>query len=260
MAAGIIPNVIQRDGNDVAEVEFEYVETAVTNEMLNSKKPEDLERCLKAGKIPTAYSGFLDIPQISVRKSYECTAPSNIKEMSDEELKQLALQGYFVRDAARNLVYCPQGSILRQKSLRKDGHIRYCNKQACRKCSHKCTKSVFKEADFNKDTLVTKAQNYKGDSRNHQDDQQIPKTRMKREVKVHKVVTYKLHLDKKKMAQRKCLSEHPFGTMKRTLGAYYFLLKTKVKVEAEMALICLSYNMRRAISMLGVPQLIAKMA
>ena len=57
-----------------------------------------------------------------------------------------------------------------------------------------------------------------------------------------------------------CLSEHPFGTMKRTLGVYYFLLKKKIKVESEMALICLSYNMRRAISMLGVPQLIAKMA
>lgn len=48
--------------------------------------------------------------------------------MSDEELKQLALQGYFVRDADKYLVYCPQGSILRQKSLKKDGRIRYCNK------------------------------------------------------------------------------------------------------------------------------------
>lgn len=260
LAAGIIPNVIQRDGNDVAEVEFEYMESAVTDDMLNSKKPEDLETCLKAGKIPTAYAGILDSPQIGVRKSYECTAPSNIKEMSDEELKQLALQGYFVRDAANNLVYCPQGSILRQKSLKKDGRIRYCNKLACKKCSHKCTKAAFKEADFNKDTLVMKAQNYKVDSSNHQENQEPPKMKMKREVIEHKIVTYKLHLDKKKMAQRMCLSEHPFGTMKRTLGAYYFLLKTKVKVEAEMALICLSYNIRRAISMLGVPQLIAKMA
>lgn len=179
-----------------------------------------------------------------------------IKEMSDEELKQLALQGYFVRDADKYLVYCPQGSILRQKSLKKDGRIRYCNKLACKKYSHKCTKFAF----FNKDTLVMKAQNYKVDSSNHQEDQEPPKTKMKREVKEHKIVTYKLHLYKKKMTQRMCLSEHPFGTMKRTLGAYYFLLKKKVKVESEMVLICLSYNMRRAISMLGVPQLIAKMA
>lgn len=105
-----------------------------------------------------------------------------------------------------------------------------------------------------------KAQYYSVDSGNQNDDQHPPMTKMKREVKEHKIVTYKLHLDKKKMSQRMCLSEHPFGTMKRTLGAYYFLLKTKVKVEAEMVLICLSYNMRRAISMFGVPQLIAKMA
>ena len=131
-------------------------------------------------------------------------------------------------------MYCPQGAILRQKSLKKDGRIRYCNKLACKKYSHKCTKAAFKEADFNKDTLVMKAQNYKVDSSNHQEDQEPPKTKMKREVKEHKIVTYKLYLDKKKMAQRMCLSEHPFGTMKRTLGAYYFLLKTKVKVEAEM--------------------------
>ena len=49
-AAGIIPNVIQRDGDDVDEVELEYVESAVTDEILSSKKPEDLERCHKAGK------------------------------------------------------------------------------------------------------------------------------------------------------------------------------------------------------------------
>ena len=59
--------------------EFEHIEAAVTDEMLNSTKPEDLERCLEAGKIPTAYAGILDTPQIGVRKSYECTAPSNNK-------------------------------------------------------------------------------------------------------------------------------------------------------------------------------------
>ena len=147
--------------------------------------------------------------------------------MSDEELKQLALQGYFVRDAAKNFVYCPQGCILRQKSLKKDARICYCNKLACKKCSHKCTKAAFKEADFNKDTLVMKAQNYKSDSSNHQEDQKPPKTKMKREVKEHKIVTYKLHLDKKKMVQRMCLSEHPFGTMKRTLGGVLFSIENE---------------------------------
>ena len=76
---------------------------------------------------------------------------------------------------------------------------------------------------------------------------------------VKKVVRYVLHLDQNKMDNRKCLSEHPFGTMKRALGQYYFLLKGKLKVTAEMGLFCLSYNLRRAISLKGVPALIASL-
>ena len=126
--SGIIPNVILRDGDFVAEVEFEYVEATVTDDVLNSKEPENLETCLKRSKMPTAYAVILYSPQIDVRKCYECTASRNRKETSDEELKELALQGYVVRDAAKNLVYCPQSSILRQKSVKKDGRVRYCNK------------------------------------------------------------------------------------------------------------------------------------
>lgn len=73
------------------------------------------------------------------------------------------------------------------------------------------------------------------------------------------VVRYVLHLDQKKMENRKCLSEHPFGTIKRTLGQYYFLLKGFAKVKAEMSLFCLSYNLRRAINQVGVPALIASL-
>lgn len=261
LAAGIVPNVIQRDGKDVADVELEYVDTEVTEDMLNSKKPEDIEACLRAGKVPAVYAGILDSPEVVERKSYECVAPSSLKRMTDEQMRLLALRGYFVRDAEKNLVYCPQGQMLRQKSIKKDGHIRYCNKLACKKCPHKCTTAAFKEADFGKDTLIKQAKNYKvAPSQDFDDEGQQLVSKIERKVTIRKVVTYKLHLDMGKMEQRKCLSEHPFGTLKRTLGAYYFLLKSKVKVEAEMALICIAYNMRRAITMLGVPELVAKIA
>jgi len=261
LATGIVPNVIQRDGKDVADVELEYQEAEVTEDMLNSKKPEDIEACLKAGKVPAVYAGILDSAEVVERKSYECVAPSSLKNMTGDEMRLLALQGYFVRDAEKNLVYCPQGQMLRQKSIKKNGHIRYCNKLACKKCSHKCTIAAFKEADFSKDSLIKQAKNYEVASKQEPSgDNQPPAMKMEKKVTIRKVVTYKLHLDMGKMEQRKCLSEHPFGTIKRTLGSYYFLLKSKVKVEAEMALICIAYNMRRAISMLGVPQLVAKMA
>ena len=261
LAAGIIPNVIQRDGKSEATVELDYAESEVTEDMLNSEDPKDLEACLKAGKVPTAYFGILDSPKVIERKTYECVTPKELKSMSDEQMRQLALRGYFVRDAEKNLVYCPQGQMLRPKSTKSNGNVRYCNKLACKNCKHKCTTAKFKEADFSKDTLIKEAKNYKVENENASGKDQLPADmKMEKKTVIKKIITYTLHLDQNKMLQRKCLSEHPFGTMKRTLGAYYFLLKTKVKVEAEMALICISYNMRRAISMLGVPQLVAKMA
>jgi transposase len=58
--------------------------------------------------------------------------------------------------------------------------------------------------------------------------------------------------DRTPYQQRKEIIEHPFGTIKRTYGYYYTLLKTKKKVTGEFALIYLCYNLRRVISILGV--------
>ena len=74
--------------------------------------------------------------------------------MTPEQMIAKAKEGYYVRDAARNLVYCPEGNILRPKSVKRNGQIRYCNKLACKNCKNKCTTSLFKEADFDKDILI----------------------------------------------------------------------------------------------------------
>ena len=60
-----------------------------------------------------------------------------LNKLTPEQMRAKALEGYFVRDAERNLVYCPQGEILRQKSIKRNGMIRYCNKLACKKCKCK---------------------------------------------------------------------------------------------------------------------------
>lgn len=80
----------------------------------------------------------------------------SVKQMTLEQMIAKAHEGYFVRDAGRNLVICPQGETLRPKSLKRNGDIRYCNKLACRRCKSKCTTSKFKEADFSKDCLIKK--------------------------------------------------------------------------------------------------------
>jgi len=59
--------------------------------------------------------------------------------------------------------------------------------------------------------------------------------------------------------QRQSIVEHPFGTIKRQWGYSYTLLKGLEKVGAEFDIICLCYNMRRSVSILGVKELIKRL-
>ena len=56
--------------------------------------------------------------------------------------------------------------------------------------------------------------------------------------------------------KRKRVIEHPFGTIKRSWGYYYTLVKTKKKVGGEFALIYVCYNLRRVINIMGVKELV----
>jgi len=56
--------------------------------------------------------------------------------------------------------------------------------------------------------------------------------------------------------RRQAIVEHPFGTIKRSWGFNYTLLKSKEKVSGEMAIIFTAYNLRRSMSILGVAALI----
>jgi transposase len=59
-----------------------------------------------------------------------------------------------------------------------------------------------------------------------------------------------------KVELRKCLAEHPFGTMKRTMNQSYFLMRGLIKVSGEMSLTILAYNLKRVINILGVTKMI----
>ena len=59
--------------------------------------------------------------------------------------------------------------------------------------------------------------------------------------------------------KRKEIVEHPFGTIKRQWGYDYTLLKGFAKVTGEFALIFSVYNLRRAITKLGVNAIINKL-
>lgn len=59
--------------------------------------------------------------------------------------------------------------------------------------------------------------------------------------------------------KRNCMSEHPFGTIKRGFNHGYFLTKGLVKVGGEMGLTMLAYNIRRVINILGMNKLMGIM-
>jgi hypothetical protein len=59
--------------------------------------------------------------------------------------------------------------------------------------------------------------------------------------------------------KRQEIVEHPFGTIKRQWGYDYTLLKGIEKVAGEFAIIFTCYNLRRAITIFGVNELIKKL-
>lgn len=260
---GIIPHVILNDGKDAYELELLYEESGADPA---GREPEELKKSLHAGQIPDAYKEA--IPEIKVEEVRRPVKDGTGEEEearpaygTPEEMQERAKEGYFVRDPERNLVYCPAGEILRQKCVRKNGGIRYANKNACKHCPsrNKCYKGkgVWKEIDFTKDTLEKPCKEWlkaggkscgvkNKEGRGHYESVQA--------------VKLKLKPCREKMSKRLCISEHPFGTMKRAMGAAYFLLKGLRKVTGEFALFCLGYNIERAKNLLGFDKMMELMA
>ena len=65
--------------------------------------------------------------------------------------------------------------------------------------------------------------------------------------------------NKEKYRRRQAIVEHPFGTIKRQWGYDHTLLKGKEKVSADFALIFTAYNLRRAMSILGIKELLKRL-
>lgn len=76
-----------------------------------------------------------------------------------------------------------------------------------------------------------------------------------------KVVRFFLKPDMNKTAERMCISEHPFfGTIKKSMGFRYFLLRGLKKVTGEFALMCLGYNIKWAKNLLGFEKMMEHMS
>ena len=138
----------------------------------------------------------------------------------------------FTYDAADDQYRCPAGETLAFKyaTVERGRPMRYYTTRACPKCllKAKCTR--------NRD--ARRITRWEGEA--------IMDTMAKR-------LAAKPELE----SRRKAIVEHPYGTMKRGMDQGYFLLRGLGKVRAEFSLTVFAYNLKRAITILGVPRLLA---
>lgn len=237
---GIIPHVGFKNDKNERLLILEYEEAVITEEDRISTKPEDIQRCLKAGVLP---------------KCYEHT----IMDMEVQEQEKLSC---FIRNED-DTVICPMGCLLTKVRTYKNGSTRYQNRSACRKCTNRCTSSKnYKVVKFGPDTKYVPVLMYGSSFRSLQmyPASETPYNAfvlLKKQAK--KKVILHIRDDTPTQKLRLCLSEHPFGTVKWYHGAHYLLCKGIEKTTAELGLSFLAYNMRRAINMVGVKKLIEAM-
>jgi len=135
-------------------------------------------------------------------------------------------KSHFQYDAKEDVYICPQGHRLTKPKQRRSDrkHGRYYNAGACKSCPSK--------------ELCAPKTKYRYIARLDFDDYAD-------QVDAYTKANYELY------QQRKCLVEHPFGTVKRSLGFSYFLTRGQENVRTESLLHFLAYNMKRLVKIMG---------
>lgn len=232
---GTVPNVGYKYDKDERIFDLEYIPNEIDEQTRCSEKPEDIQKCLHAGVLPRCYEGTSVEVQLQRRSVMSC----------------------FIRHEDGR-VTCPMGRELFKHSVRKHGTI-YGSREACRTCPNRCTDSKnAKTVSIGHNTNIVAVRMYGSPEYPLQKLPEgfIPHNSIGRPQKPERVRLI-LRRDPDDMQRRKELVEHPFGTIKWYDGAHYFLCRGKEMVSAEIALSFLTYNLRRAIRILGVGALVA---
>jgi len=140
----------------------------------------------------------------------------------------------FKYDPDEDVYICPEGNKLYRTKHKAEipERIKYKNYKACKDCPNKdkCTTS-------SKGRIINRSK--------HQDFLDIVDARTAENMD--------------KYLKRQMIVEHPFGTIKRTMDAGYFLTRGLESVAGEADLIFLVYNMKRVINILGVKEIIKRL-
>ena len=159
------------------------------------------------------------------------TNEENAEEVNDYD-EAIARSVYLPE---RNVLICPMGQFLYPSCYVKSKHIaKYGNPKACAHCPKKCTSMKYYYAE-----------------------RMIKLSEFSKEYDASPVPLRKIRIlqDKEIASQRKCIVEHPFGTVKRNLGIAYLLLRTIPKAEGELSLAFLAFNMKRALNIVGIEKM-----
>ena len=146
-------------------------------------------------------------------------------------------EGFFAKDAFRydqenDTFACPGGQTLwplYESRSRDDKKFDYCNRDVCKACALK------PRYTSNRFRRVSRLEN------------EAVLDRM-----AARLAAYPEVLD-----QRRTSVEHPFGTIKQWMNQGAFLMRRLENVRGEFGLTALAYNIRRAITLVGIPDLIA---
>lgn len=199
----------------------------------------DVEKATReTGIVPEevlADKGFSNMAQILniEDKDIPCYIPLQTTHREKEEKQNLV----FKYDKETDICICPQGKKLYILSKGYKHHGAIYNIYKCRECDgcpirSNCTKSKTGRI-------------------------------YKRNVEQERIDQYKEKLKtnyaKEKIAERKGIVEHPFGTIKWLMGKFQFLLTGKEKVQTEFNLYTTAYNIKRLINCDPTTELMDKM-
>ena len=232
---GTVPNVGYKYDKNERIFDLAYIPNEIDEQTRCSEKPEDIQKCLHAGVLPRCYEGTSVEVQLQKRSVMSC----------------------FIRHEDGR-VTCPMGRELFKHNVRKHGTI-YGSREACRTCPNRCTDSKnAKTVSIGHNTNIVAVRMYGNPEYPLQKLPEgfVPHNSIGRPQKPERVRLI-LRRNPDDMQRRKELVEHPFGTIKWYDGAHYFLCRGKEMVSAEIALSFLTYNLRRAIRILGVGALVA---
>jgi len=138
----------------------------------------------------------------------------------------------FIYDVSTDSYICPNEKTLIRSGTREENEMTFYryrgNISICKNCSirDKCIPPKTPYKDFFRWEHEAFMENYK------------------EKIKTHK--------SKEIIKKRGSIVEHPFGTIKQTLGWTHYLVRGKEKVSGENALIMFTYNFRRLLNLIGI--------